>query len=189
MIRPAPFADSFKATHGLHVVERLLDLEVNGFIPDHNLNYTDKMAMQTGVEVRVPLCDPRLVEFATHLPIGDKIDFCQTKKILRVSQKTRLPHSVLRRSKQGFGVPMRGWLRGPARPLLEDLTSVNVIEARGLFDSMAVGKLRDAFLASRSDSAMTLFPIIAIELWCRALDAAPCIDIVAHGPAYRMAVT
>jgi asparagine synthase (glutamine-hydrolysing) len=185
---PAPFAESFAATNGLHPVERLLDLELNGFMPDHNLNYTDKMAMQTGVEVRVPLCDPKLVDFAAHLPKADKIDLWQTKKILRASQENRLPQSVLRRPKQGFGVPMRGWLRGAARPLMEELTSDAVVSARGLFDAGAVEDLRHAFLASSVDAALTLFPLMAIEVWCQALDAAPTVGGQATGPTYRMAV-
>jgi asparagine synthase (glutamine-hydrolysing) len=185
---PAPFAESFAVTRGLHPVERALDLELNGFMPDHNLNYTDKMAMQTGVEVRVPLCDPKLVDFAMRLPIADKIDLWQTKKILRASQESRLPQSVLRRPKQGFGVPMRGWLRGAARPLMEELTSEAVISARGLFDAGAVARLRDAFLSSANDAALTLFPVMAIEVWCRALDAAPTFGGPATGPSYRLAV-
>ncbi|MHA1108990.1 MAG: asparagine synthase (glutamine-hydrolyzing) [Alphaproteobacteria bacterium] len=185
---PAPFAESFAATKALHPVERALDLELNGFMPDHNLNYTDKMAMQAGVEVRVPLCDPKLVDFAAHLPIADKIDPWRTKKILRASQEDRLPRSVLRRPKQGFGVPMRGWLRGAARPLMEELTSESVVASRGLFDAAAVTELRQAFLSSGADAALTLFPLMAIEVWCRALDAAPTVGCAATGPTYRMAV-
>jgi len=185
---PVAFAASFEATKGLHPVERALDLELNGFMPDHNLNYTDKMAMQTGVEVRVPLCDPKLVEFAMQLPIADKIDLWQTKKILRASQINRIPQSVLGRPKQGFGVPMRGWLRGAARPLMEELTSESVVSARGLFDTRAVTALRDAFLSSAVDAALTLFPLMAIEVWCRALDTAPTVAGPATGPTYRMAM-
>jgi len=186
--RPGAFADSFAATEGRHPVERLLDLELNGFMPDHNLNYTDKMAMRAGVEVRVPLCDPQLVDFAANLPVSDKIDLWHTKKILRASQRDRLPQNVLRRPKQGFGVPMRGWLRGAARPLMEDLTSEAVVSSRGLFDAGAVARLRDAFLSSSVDAALTLFPLMAIEVWCRVLDAAPTAGGAATGPTYRMAV-
>jgi asparagine synthase (glutamine-hydrolysing) len=174
---PAPIWASLEATRGMHPVERLLDLELNGFLPDLNLNYTDKMAMLEGVEIRVPLIDCRMVDFAAGLPLDAKIDLRRTKKILRQSQRGRLPDSVLTRPKQGFGVPIRGWLRGPARPLLEDLTSTATVAARGLFDPDAVGLLRADFLARRIDAAQTLFPIMAVELWCRALDAAPVADL------------
>lgn len=186
---PRAFKQSFSDTSGLHPVERLLDLDVNGFMPDHNLNYTDKMAMQTGVEVRVPLCDPRLVDFAMRQPLAAKIDFRQTKKILRESQADRLPAGVLKRPKQGFGVPMRGWLQGPARYLMEDLTTESLVSERGLFDARRVSRLRRGFLAGRVDGAMTLFSLMAIELWCRALEAAPTVSAQASGPTYRMAAS
>ena len=174
---PAPIWASLEATRGMHPVERLLDLELNGFLPDLNLNYTDKSAMLEGVEIRVPLIDRRMVDFAASVPLGAKIDLRQTKKILRESQRTRLPQSVLTRPKQGFGVPIRSWLRGPARPLMEELTSKATLSSRGLFDPQAVGRLREDFIARRIDAALTLFPIMAIELWCRALDAAPTTDL------------
>jgi asparagine synthase (glutamine-hydrolysing) len=185
---PGSFAASFAATRGLHPVERALDLELNGFMPDHNLNYTDKMAMQTGVEVRVPLCDPKLVDFAMRQPVAAKIDLRQTKKILRESQRGRIPQSILGRPKQGFGVPMRGWLRGAARPLMEELTSESVVSARDLFDPEAVAALRTGFLSSGLDAALSLFPIMAIEVWCRALDAAPTAGGTGTGPTYKMAM-
>jgi len=178
---PAAFRKSFDATQGLNPVERLLDLELNGFMPDHNLNYTDKMAMQAGVEVRVPLCDPQLIAFARGLPLNQLIDSRQTKKILRASQQGRVPGGVLTRSKQGFGVPVRSWLKGPARPLMEELTASPAIEDRGLFDAQSVTALREDFLVGRIDAAMTLFPLMAIEAWCRALDEAPIADLSAHG--------
>ncbi len=178
---PAAFRKSFDVTRGCHPVERLLDLELNGFMPDHNLNYTDKMAMQAGVEVRVPLCDPQLVAFARGLPLDQLIDSRQTKKILRASQQGRVPDGVLTRSKQGFGVPVRSWLKGPARPLMEELTKSSAIEERGLFDAQSVTTLREDFLAGRIDAAMTLFPLMAIEAWCRALDEAPTADLSSHG--------
>ncbi|MEC8462343.1 MAG: asparagine synthase C-terminal domain-containing protein, partial [Pseudomonadota bacterium] len=164
--------NSLDATRGRHPVERFLDLELNGFLPDHNLNYTDKMAMQAGVEVRVPLVDHRLVEFAMQIPLSAKISLRETKKILRASQRVRLPTDVLTRPKQGFGVPVRHWLQGEARDLLEDLTSPVTIASRGLFNPDAVTALKSDFQASRVDAAFTLFPIMAIELWCRSLESA-----------------
>ena len=164
---------SLARTRGRHPVDRMIDLEISGFLPDHNLNYIDKMAMLAGVEVRVPLADPRLIAFAAATPVVDRIDLWRTKKILRASQTERLPAEVLTRPKQGFGVPVRNWLRGPARPLLDALTSEAVLRERGLFDPRAVGALKRDVLAGRLDAAWTLFPMMAIELWCRALAAAP----------------
>ncbi len=107
------------------------------------------------------------------IPVAAKIDGRRTKKILRESQAARLPAEVLTRPKQGFGVPLRAWLAGPARAMLEELTAPEAIAARGLFDPAGVAALKRDFYARRVDSAFTLFPMMAIELWCRALDRAP----------------
>ena len=163
---------SLMHTRGHHPVERFLDLELNGFMPDHNLNYSDKMAMCEGVEMRVPLIDRRLVASAMQLPLNAKISLRETKRILRASQRDRLPSEILTRPKQGFGVPVRSWLQGPAREMMEDLTSVATVSSRGLFDADAVTALKADFYTQRVDAAFTLFPMMAMELWCRALDNA-----------------
>ena len=158
-----------KESAGRDIVTRQLHMEINAFVPDHNLNYVDKMSMQAGVEVRVPFLDPRLVEFAAALPLHHKIGFGETKRVLRRSQKDRLPRDILNRPKQGFGVPVRGWLMNEARDMLEDLTSTSVLTARGLFDAGAVDRLKQRFFAHKVDAAQTLFAIMAMEIWCRGL--------------------
>ena len=171
---------SLMHTRGHHPVERFLDLELNGFMPDHNLNYSDKMAMRESVEIRVPLIDRRLVASAMQLPLNAKISLRETKRILRASQRDRLPAEILTRPKQGFGVPVRSWLQGPARDMMEDLTSPATVSSRGLFDAGAVAALKTDFYARRVDAAFTLFPMMAMELWCRALDnAAPAPETTA----------
>ena len=54
-----------RAPKDLAPLNRMLYLETKHFLADHNLNYTDKLSMATGVEVRVPLLDKELVQFAT----------------------------------------------------------------------------------------------------------------------------
>ena len=108
-------------------------------MPDHNLNYTDKMAMKVGVKWRA-VGRPRLAS-AMQLPLSAKLSLRETKRILRASQKNRLPSDILNRPKQGFGVPVRSWLRGPARDLMEDLVSPATISARGCLIRMRSSRL------------------------------------------------
>ena len=67
--------------------------------------------------MRVPLVDHRLVASAMQMPLSAKLSLRETKRILRASQKNRLPSDILNRPKQGFGVPVRSWLRGPRATL------------------------------------------------------------------------
>lgn len=171
--RPESFAAVLERTRSCHPVERLLQLDLDGFLPDLNLNYADKMGMQEGVELRVPILDTRLVAFAMQVPIEQKIDLRQTKKIFREAVGGRVTRGILTRAKQGFGMPVRAWLAGRGRAMLEELTSPSVVSARGLFEAAAVARLRRTFDQQKSDVAFTLFALMAIELWCRALDAHP----------------
>jgi asparagine synthase (glutamine-hydrolysing) len=171
--RSAPFGRLLDETRALHPVERLLQLDLHGFVPDLNLNYTDKMGMQEGVEFRVPLLDPRLVAFAMRVPVSQKIGLWQTKRILRKAMAARLNPAVLHRSKQGFGVPLRAWMAGPGRALVAEMTSPRVVAARGLFDPAAVARLRNEFEQNRSDVAFILFTVVCIEIWCRQLNCQP----------------
>jgi asparagine synthase (glutamine-hydrolysing) len=168
-----PFGWLLSKTRELHPVERLLQLDLHGFLPDLNLNYTDKMGMQEGVELRVPLLDVRLVAFAMRVPVSQKIGLWQTKRILRKAMAARLNQAILRRPKQGFGVPLRSWMAGPARELVADMTSPGVVAARGLFNPAAVARLRNAFDQNQSDVAFILFTLVCIEIWCRQLSSQP----------------
>jgi asparagine synthase (glutamine-hydrolysing) len=166
-------AEILKRTRGLPPVDRMLQLDLDGFLPDLNLNYADKMAMQESVELRVPILDPRLVAFAMKVPTAQKINLWETKRIFRAAFKERLPQSILKRPKQGFGAPVRAWLAGPAQALLNEATAPRVLKERGLFDGDEVARLRRAFDTQQGDVAFTLFTIVAIELWCRGLEATP----------------
>lgn len=148
-------------------LDRMLTLEQQFFLADHNLPYTDKMSMAVGVEVRVPFLDLELVEFAARIPMSLKQRGRVGKWILKKAMEPYLPHDVIYRPKSGFSAPLRRWMRGAFKPLLADLLSVESIERRGLFNSGAVQKLIAANDSGRVDGAYTLLSLLGIEIWCR----------------------
>lgn len=152
---------------GTPPLNRMLHLEGKFFLADHNLNYTDKMAMASGVEVRVPLLDRTVVDLAARLPVEMKQRGSIGKWIFRKTMEDRLPREVIYRPKAGFGAPLRHWLRGPLRGMVEETLSRESLVRRGLFDPVAVRHLVDAQLAGRADTAYVVFGFICIELWCR----------------------
>jgi asparagine synthase (glutamine-hydrolysing) len=148
-------------------LHRMLYLEGKFFLSDHNLNYVDKVSMANGVEVRVPLLDPELIDLAARLPIALKQRGRVGKWILRRAMEPYLPRQVLYREKTGFGAPLRHWLRHQLRPLVEDVLSERSLAARGLFDPKAVRHLVQLNEERRVDAAYSIFSMICIELWCR----------------------
>jgi asparagine synthase (glutamine-hydrolysing) len=157
-------------------LNRMLHLECRHFLADHNLNYTDKMSMATGVEVRVPLLDRELVRLAFSLPLDVKQRGRQGKWVLTEAMRGILPDSVLNRPKTGFSLPLRSWLHGPLRALMRDTLSDETIRRRGIFNAAGVRQLIEADAAGRVDAAYPILALINMELWCRAF-------IDGHAPA------
>lgn len=146
-------------------LNRMLYVEAKHFLADHNLNYTDKMSMTTGVEVRVPLLDPDLVRLAAQLPLDYKQHGRTGKWIFKKAMEPYLPSSVIYRPKTGFGAPLRYWLRNQLKPLVDDVLSPTSVKRRGLFDPKAVEHLIAMDRVGKVDGTYTIFALLCLELW------------------------
>lgn len=148
-------------------LERMLALEQRFFLTDHNLNYTDKMAMVAGVEARVPFLDPDLVKFASRIPTRYKQRGKEGKWILKKAMESYLPKDVIYRPKTGFGAPLRHWLTSELKELVLDVLSIDSLRSRGLFNPEAVHRLIRQNEQGEIDASYTIFSLLAIEIWCR----------------------
>lgn len=148
-------------------LDRMLALEQRFFLADHNLNYTDKMSMAVGLEVRVPFLDLDLVQFSARLPVGMKQHGAQGKWIFKRAMEPYLPHDVIYRPKSGFGVPLRRWMRHDLRGMVGDLLSAASLKRRGIFDPVEVARLLQANDTGVVDASYTLLSMVCIEIWCR----------------------
>ena len=161
-------------------LDRMLALEQEFFLADHNLPYTDKMSMAVGLEARVPFLDLELVEFAARIPMSMKQRGREGTWILKKAMEPFLPNDVIYRPKSGFTAPLRRWMRHDLKPLLGDFLSAQSINRRGLFDASAIQRLIKANDSGRVDASYTLLSLLGIEIWCRNyLDGISC--SVLHG--------
>ncbi len=148
-------------------LNRMLYLECKHFLADHNLNYTDKMGMAAGVEVRVPLLDLELIDYAVRIPPGLKQRGRVGKYIFKKAMEPYLPRDVIYRPKSGFGAPVRRWLRHELKDMVDDVLSADSLRRRGLFEPRAVQALVRQDREGRIDAAYTIFALMCMELWCR----------------------
>ncbi|HEX8129088.1 MAG TPA: asparagine synthase (glutamine-hydrolyzing) [Pyrinomonadaceae bacterium] len=149
-------------------LNRLLYLDLKTFLPCLNLAYTDKTSMAATLEVRVPFLNVELVELAARMPVNLKLRGLKRKYILKRAAESLLPKDVVWRKKAGFGAPIRSWLRGALRPLVEDLLSEETVRRRGLFRPTEVRRIIDANLSGREDYNLQVFQLLTLELWQRA---------------------
>jgi asparagine synthase (glutamine-hydrolysing) len=148
-----------------HWLNQLLYVDMKTFLPCLNLTYTDKMSMAASTEVRVPFLDDELVALSGRIPPDLKLRHFRRKYIFKRSMEDILPKKVIWRSKAGFGAPLRSWLVGDLKPMLDDLLSPHGVAARGLFDVTEVQRLRRANDAGTEDNALRLWSMLTLELW------------------------
>lgn len=112
-----------------------------GYLPDDILVKVDRAAMATSLETRVPFLDPRVIEFASRLPMSAKFSAGQGKHILRQILDRHVPRELMNAPKSGFGVPIGRWLQHELHDWAADLLSVERIKGHGVFDPDSVQEL------------------------------------------------
>ena len=115
----------------LSAVERQQYIDASGYLPDDILTKVDRASMGTSLEVRVPVLDHRVIEFAFRLPPGLKTGAVESKRILRRVLGRHVPERLFNRPKQGFGAPVRRWMEGPLREWALDLMRSGFVVQQG----------------------------------------------------------
>lgn len=124
----------------------------------------DRAAMANSLEVRPPLLDPSLVQWAIGLPDRLKVNGFEGKWILKRALEPLLPRELLYRTKQGFSMPLAGWLRGGLTPRIATLTATDSrLSTSGLFDMDFVRRLAADHSAGRADNSQVLWALIMFD--------------------------
>ncbi len=149
-------------------LNQLLYVDMKTFLPCLNLTYTDKMSMASSTEVRVPLLDDEVVRMADRIPPGLKLKRTKRKYVLKRAMEGVLPHDVIWRPKAGFGAPLRAWIGGDLRALVDDCLGHDVIRERGLFEPATVDRLVRDNDAGTADNTLRIWALLVLELWQRS---------------------
>jgi asparagine synthase (glutamine-hydrolysing) len=159
-------SELFDHARGESLLNQMLYVDTKTWLPDDLLIKADKMTMASSVELRVPLLDHRVLEFAAAVPPGMKLKGFRTKHILKQALRDSVPTEILNRRKTGFPVPYRKWLNGELKGFVQDVLTDPRTRSRGYFDDGVMA----AFLKqsqSGEDLSAEIFSLVTLELWHR----------------------
>jgi len=162
--------DNFVANGG-DAVSQLMYFEATANLAGDMLVKVDRASMAASLEVRCPLLDHHLAEYATRIPTSWKWQNGKGKQILLEALGDRLPPELLTRSKMGFGVPIDHWFRGPLRELVHDSLLSRRFLDRGIVYPDFVRYLLQEHDRGRRDNRHHLYALLMLELWFENLEA------------------
>jgi asparagine synthase (glutamine-hydrolysing) len=148
-------------------LNRYMALDQQFYLQDNLLYKVDRMSMAHSLEVRPPLLDHRIVEFAARLPEHLKMRRSQQKIVLKSLMKGKLPDSLLHRKKFGLDIPAHEWFRGPLLNLLRDTLKPDVVRATSLFDPDATEALILDHKENRINAGYQLWGLLTLFLWLK----------------------
>lgn len=154
------------------LAEALMRADLVGYLPDDLLVKADRASMASGLELREPLLDHRVVEAMLALPLRFKVSGATTKPLLRRIVEERLALPLPRQPKMGFAVPLATWLRGPLREACGDLLAAAAAPPHGWLMPGAREALERDLARDVHRSADRIWTAMMYEAWRRRWDVA-----------------
>lgn len=141
------------------------------FLPGDILTKVDRASMANSLEVRVPLLDHTLVEWAARLPSHLKLRGGDGKHVFKAALEPYVPSEILYRPKQGFAVPVDKWFRGALTARLRETLNGPMLCGSGLFDMATIAQLLDQHQSGRRDHGAPLWLLSMFEAFLRQVDS------------------
>jgi asparagine synthase (glutamine-hydrolysing) len=163
----AAFARHFERVRDADPLSRVLYVDFKTWLANDILVKVDRMSMACSLEVRAPLLDHKIIEFAASLPSSLKYRGSISKFLLKHHLASRLPALDVHRPKQGFELPLAAWLRGTLRDMARDLLFSTQATGRGYLRPEEVKRIWDAHQSGVRNHSPQIWSLMVLELWHR----------------------
>jgi asparagine synthase (glutamine-hydrolysing) len=160
-----PFSELLAGLRGFDRTNGELYLDLKAYLADDIMVKVDRMSMAVSLEAREPLLDHKLIEYAFKLPGKLKLHGLTTKWIFKKTMERLLPKENIYRSKEGFSIPIKHWLRTELKDLLQATLSEKRIREEGLFNFGPIQRMMDAHIAGQKNYSHELWALLVFEIW------------------------
>ena len=148
------------------------DLKI--YLPNDPLVKVDRASMATSLEVRCPLLDHRVIEFAFRLPAARKMRPGRSKFFLRELGARRLPAALHSMPKRGFSPPIGEWMRGPYRQWFRDEVLSPSSAVASMLDRTLLARWVEEDQRGQRDRSSALWTVWCLERWARRSQSRMC---------------
>jgi asparagine synthase (glutamine-hydrolysing) len=160
-----------------HPLSQAQYVDLKTYLPGDILTKVDRASMANSLEVRVPLLDHTIVEWAARLPPALRLHRLDGKHVFKQALRPYIPRDILYRPKQGFVAPLAAWFRGSLRGRLAEALDSPALRASGLFDMRFVEMLVAQHQSGAFDHGAALWTLSMFEAFLRTRD-----EVVAAEP-------
>ena len=153
--------------------EAMMLFDTLNILPGDFLTKVDRASMAVSLETRAPFLDPDLFEFAWRLPLEWRIGPSAGKIMLREALLGLVPAEIVARPKQGFGIPVGGWLKGPLRPWAESLLDERRLRQEGYLSPGPIRRKWAEHLAGTHDRQSEIWAAVVFQEWLAGTYGSP----------------
>ncbi len=157
----------------LPAAEAMMLFDTLNILPDDFLTKVDRASMAVSLETRAPFLDPKLYELAWRLPLEWRIGASAGKLLLRDILRGLVPATITDRPKQGFGIPIGLWLKGPLRPWAESLLDERRLQSEGFLSPGPIRRKWAEHLAGTHDRQSELWAAVVFQEWLAGRHESP----------------
>jgi asparagine synthase (glutamine-hydrolysing) len=157
--------EAYGRADGPDHLSRILYTDLKTYLAGDILVKVDRMSMANSLEVRAPLLDHNVVEFAAGLPIALKFLDGEKKRVLKRTFRNILPDGIMDRKKMGFEVPLDAWLRGELREFAEGRLFSKGSGVEEFFEMDELRSLWRRHQSGRRNFGTVLWAFFMFELW------------------------
>ncbi len=157
--------DFYNAADADDHLSRVLYTDIKTYLVGDILVKVDRMSMANSLEVRAPILDHRVVEYAASIPSSLKLNQKEKKYILKKSFSPLLPPDILYRKKMGFSVPLAHWLRNELKSTAEEKLFHSDNGLSNYFKSAEIKNIWLEHQQQIKDHSATLWSLLMFEFW------------------------
>jgi asparagine synthase (glutamine-hydrolysing) len=157
--------DRYNQADGEDHLSKILYTDIKTYLTGGILVKVDRMSMANSLEVRAPLLDYELIEFAARLPSNLKYKNGEKKYLLKEAFKDSLPDDILYRKKMGFSVPLASWLRNELRAICQEKLIRSPSGLKQIFNLDVVTSIWEQHLDGKADNSNVLWSMLMFQMW------------------------